>query len=54
MAATVAGKPQHHRRDVVGRNWDIEARQNDPGKVAQLRAIIEKLRLEYDIVPGHL
>ena len=55
VAATIAGKPQHHLRDVLDRNWDLETLQNDTGNSAQFRAIIEQLRLDYDIeVPGHL
>jgi hypothetical protein len=54
-ALPVAGIPTHHRRDVLGRNWDIEELKNGLGIVYQFRAIVEELRLAYDLAtPDHL
>jgi hypothetical protein len=54
VALPIAGIPAHHRRDVLGRNWDIEELQNGMGNVYQFRAIGEELRLAYDLAsPDH-
>lgn len=53
--APVVGMPELHRRDVLGRNWDIDALQHGRGHVAAFRAIVEELRLGYDLsTPDHL
>ena len=53
--APVVGMPEPHRRDVLGRNWDIGELQHGRGHVAAFRAIVEELRIEYDVLlPSHL
>ena len=55
VAPPVAGVPTHHRRDVLDRNWDIDELQHGMGSVYQFRAIVEELRLAYDLMsPDHL
>ena len=49
------GVPKPHRRDILGRNWDSYELQHGRGHFAAFRAIVEELRLEYDLVtPDHL
>lgn len=53
--APIVGKPEPHRRDVGGRNWNVDELQHGQGRFAEFRAIVEALRLQYDIdEPGHL
>lgn len=53
--APIVGKPEPHRRDTNGRNWNVDEFQHGHGRYAEFRAIVEALRLQYDIEePGHL
>lgn len=53
--APFVGTPEPHRRDVGGRNWNVVELNNGHGRFAEFRAIVEALRLQYDIEePSHL
>ena len=53
--APIVGTPEPHGRDVGGRNWNVVELNNGHGRFAEFRAIVEALRLQYDIEePSHL
>ncbi|TWG80392.1 hypothetical protein L602_000500000380 [Cupriavidus gilardii J11] len=42
--------PQPHPRDARGRNWDVKGFTHVKGYERQIRAVVDKVRDEYDLV----
>ncbi|MBY4898861.1 hypothetical protein [Cupriavidus sp. AU9028] len=44
-------QPQPHPRDVRGRNWDMQGFSHVRGYERAIRAVVDKVRDEYDLAP---
>ncbi|MGY8524222.1 hypothetical protein [Paracidovorax citrulli] len=44
-------QPQAHARDARGRNWDMQGFSHVRGYERAIRAVVDKVRDEYDLAP---